>query len=601
MNVQDLVAKYKTNTPAATTPSTGGTSAPKTVQDLVAKYKNYQAPPAPTPDNQSFASKMFGAAKNFSTGVAKSEVSAVNDLGTLVSKGASAIPGPVGKAFAGGANFGQQVSQSPQLQPKGTAEEAGNIVGTIAPYFTGAGEEEGAAKLASLIPKIADHLGVDAGSFGTKVATYLAKKAPSAVAQTAVGTAQTGNLKQGAEQGLAAESIGVAGDALKGAKNLAGDAVGAVRTKIAQGKVPLMKGLDEQVKTSAGRLKPIVEAAEDKATQLGTAAERVRAKVPMTGMGAAIRKPLVKVYDDFADQEAKHLADIKEDPAISMVGSEIGDAFKDVVKQRQAAGKTMSAELEKGGKALVDTKGAFSNFQKELIDNGAKFYSVAKELTAGSESKFGSADKSVLEKYASDLQDLGNKPTMKQLDAFLGRMPNEIKGLKAAKGITFKTNAERLISNNMNDLRDALGKSGSPEYNAARKTYANLSDFIKEGSGFLGKITQSGDFAKDASLAKSSVQSVLNNGKKDWLVQLEKHTGYPALDRSVLALQAMKDAGDAKGNSLLELLSQGAEGAAAGPHGLLAGMVHGITGMGKKVIAGSAADQTRAYLKALKL
>lgn len=576
MNVQELAAKYKTST----VPSAIKNNAPMSVSALADKYKNYQVPPPPpisTP--KSFASKFFGGALGIDkkasdvigdvgTGIDKSIVGQVQNLGQLIGKGSDKLGITKG---AGNATFLQDPNA---LQPKGAAQDTGDIIGTIAPYFTGVGEEEGASKIAELIPKIAEHIGADTSSFGTKVATYLAKKAPSVVKNTAIGTAQTGNLKQGAEQGLIGEAISDVSAVPKVAKSV----LRGARSKIAEGSVPLMKGLDTQIKTSAKRL---------------------QSAAPLRGAGAALQKPLLEVYNDFADQESKHIADVKEDPAISTVGSRIGDAFKSVVKMRQDAGKVMSSELDKIGKKTTDVKNAFGKFQNELLSNGATFDSVKKELTTGSDSKFGSSDKQVLEKYASELQELGSKPNVKELDAFIGRIPNEIKALKASKGITFKTNAERLISNNMNDLRDSLAKSGTPEYNAARKTYSNLSSFIKEGAPFLGKVTQSGDFAKDASLAKSSVQSVLNNGKKDWLIKLENHTGYPALDESILALKAMEDAGDAKGSSLLKLISDNVGKGDWNPSGTIGKGIQ-ILGMGaKRMIEGSPAEQTRAYLKSL--
>lgn len=361
-----------------------------------------------------------------------------------------------------------------------------------------------------------------------------------------------------------------------GTKNLVKDTFSstkqAVQKVAANGKIPGIEGLGEQAKTSAERLVP---------------------SLPLKGAGAAIRPTPLQAYDQFAGQEAKHLADIKEDPAISLVGSRIGKAFDSVIKQRQAAGKTMASELEKTATKPMDVQSVRGDFQQEMLDNGGTFDASTGEIKTGSDSKFATADKNILQKYASELHGLGNNPTMKQVDAFVSRMPKEIEGLKASSGINFQTNAERLINKNISSLRDSLGKEGTPEYKAARKTYSDLSNFVNEGAGHLGKLTQSGDFAKDASLAKSSVQSVLNNGKKDWLIKLEHHTGYPALDEATLALQAMKDAGDFKGNSMLELLTEGAKGAVAGPHGTIAGM---LTKAGK-VVAGSKAEQTRAFLR----
>lgn len=594
MNVQDLVAKYKTS-PTATS-SAGATSAPKTVQDLVAKYKNYQAPP-PTPDptKTTLSQKFFGNAGGFAPVVSdiKSDIGTYADSINKTNSNNQNVPSKALQDVGSAASLGSSIATDvvkPAINDQ-TKDAIKNVIGKVGntPVAQALGKAWDAFTKAH--PEAAANLGAT-GSIASILPT------PEAAEGAAV---------KAGEVGARATEIADAGS--KAVKQTASDTVKnvltPVRTKIAEGKVPFVKGLDEQVKTSAQRLKPIAESADASgknglSPQLAQSAERARDAAPFKpSVGAAVRKPLVEVYDDFAKQEAKHLADIKEDPAISMVGSKIGDAFKDVVKQKQAAGKAMGDALQKTANVAVDTKGAFSNFQKELLDNGATFDAVKKELTTG-DSKFGSADKSILEKYASELQGLGNKPTMKQLDSFLGRLPQEIDSLKASKGLNFKTNAERLISKNMGDLRDALAKSGSPEYNSARKQFSTLAKFVDNNASFLGNITESGDFAKDASLAKSSVQSVLNNGKKDFLIKLEELTGYPALDESVLALQAMKDAGDAKGNSLLELLSQGAQGAAAGPHGITAKLLEGITGMGKKVIAGSPAEQTRAYLKALK-
>lgn len=102
----------------------------------------------------------------------------------------------------------EQTASSPAAQPQGGAQEAGDLIGTIAPYFTGGGEEETAAKVAGMIPKLAEHLGVSADSIVPKVIGYLAKAAPNVAKNTAVGTAQTGSVKQGAELGVGGEAAG---------------------------------------------------------------------------------------------------------------------------------------------------------------------------------------------------------------------------------------------------------------------------------------------------------------------------------------------------------------------------------------------------------
>ena len=92
------------------------------------------------------------------------------------------------------------------------------------------------------------------------------------------------------------------------------------------------------------------------------------------------------------------------------------------------------------------------------------------------------------------------------------------------------------------------------------------------------------------------MQSILNNGKKDWLIKLEELTGYPALDRAVIALQAMKDAGDFRGLSLLQTLSAGGAPTLGGVTGQIVNLA---TDLGKRAVLGTAEDQTRAFLSSL--
>ncbi len=333
--------------------------------------------------------------------------------------------------------------------------------------------------------------------------------------------------------------------------------------------------------------------------QVATSAERLQADRPLIGAGAARQKSLVEIYDEFATQEGKHLADIKQDPAIGIVGERIGDEFDKIVKMRRTAGENMETALKSVGKTRVQTP-ALSNFITELENSGTVRRSkTGLEFSPNQVSKFTSTDSNLLEWYLNELDKLGKDPTVAQLDAFVSRIPRDAKELLQKKNITQRTNAERIINENLNTLRKEFDRFA--DYKAARAEYANLSKFLEEGIGFLGKKTQSGDYAKDASIAKSAVQSVLNNGKKDWLVRLEELTGYPALDEATLALQAMKDAGDFKGNSLLELLAD--KGTAGIPptsaRGALLTALEAVWTAGKNKALGSPADQTRAFLKSV--
>lgn len=168
-------------------------SQPTTWAALRAKYQNYQAPAAPAQQPQSLAQKFFGGAKdantmlgNFSEGVAKSEVGAVQNLGHEVA--GLAKPGSP-MSVGAKTNF---FSDPNALKTQGKAQAVGKFVGDVAPYLTGAGEDEG-------------------------IVSGAAKIASRAAANTAIGSAQTGSLKQGAEIGAGGELVGgVGGKILKG-------------------------------------------------------------------------------------------------------------------------------------------------------------------------------------------------------------------------------------------------------------------------------------------------------------------------------------------------------------------------------------------------
>lgn len=106
MNVQDLVAKYKTS-PTATS-SAGATSAPKTVQDLVAKYKNYQAPP-PTPDptKTTLSQKFFGNTGGFAPVVSdiKSDIGTYADSINKTNSSNQNVPSKALQDVGAGANL----------------------------------------------------------------------------------------------------------------------------------------------------------------------------------------------------------------------------------------------------------------------------------------------------------------------------------------------------------------------------------------------------------------------------------------------------------------------------------------------------------------
>ena len=290
----------------------------------------------------------------------------------------------------------------------------------------------------------------------------------------------------------------------------------------------------------------------------------------------------VATYADYSSQAEKAVTDVKADPPIAKVGENIGNAYDNVIKMRRTVGQNMADELAKVKDTPVDIGDATGKFVDEA-DAGA--------------GKMTSFDKQLIKQYDAELGNLGTNPTAGQVDDFLSRVQNELGVAKAAKNITDVTNAERIIKGNLADICNSLTKQpGMEGYATARKAYSDLSNFLDEGSKYLGGKTQGGDYTRDVSVAKSSAESILSGGKKDWLLNLEKLTGYKALDDATLAIQAMKDAGDTRGLSLFKAIGDVGLNPTSLPFKI---MEWG----GKKVagkIMGTSAEQTKAFLQSLK-
>lgn len=370
-----------------------------------------------------------------------------------------------------------------------------------------------------------------------------------------------------------------------------------VLTKITTESKGIIQNISDDVLQSATKLRDnarLFLSKKNVEPQLKESAERLF----MEGT-KRVDEPL-QAYEKYLSQSKGALTDIKIDPAISEVGGKIGNAFENVIKQRSEIGKVIGKELESVGKLKVSITEAKESVLSNLKNSGLSYNSKTKSLTAFGGTKFTQDEISMLNRFVKDLNSLGENPTVKDIDNFVSRMRTELDFAKGKSGVMGTTNAERIITGGISEIKGSLnpeknGLSQLSDYWSANKMYSELSEFIKEGESFLGKVTQSGDFAKDASLAKSSVQSILNNGKKDWLLKLEGLTGYNALDDAVLALQAMKDAGDFRGLSLLQTISE--SGLPSSKAGITQKIVDYALQKGGEFIAGSPEEQTRILLR----
>lgn len=396
----------------------------------------------------------------------------------------------------------------------------------------------------------------------------------------------------------------------------AADAAGESAMNTAKGAVEKVSNIpkaveDAKIAASSGGRIPTLEKAAERVNSLPTKKTKVAdsegSAIPMKqGIGKSTIENPASLHEQYYNQEKKALADTKEDTALGSVGSDMGKAFDRVVALKQKVGSSMGEELKKVGGVATNISKANDKIFSELEENGLKYNPKTKTLTAlkrGAQIPVTTSDKNLLKTYLNGVKKLGATPTVKNLDSFLKRVPDDIKVYKAKNSIMGTTNGERIIKNHLKELRNqfdpAISGKELTTYNTARKQYSKLSKFVEEGIPFLGKKTSAGDFAKDASIVKSSVQSVLNNGKKDWLLRLEELTGEPILDKATLALQAMKDAGDYRGESLLNLMSEGGKEIPVTPHGITSKIISAGVTKAKNAALGSPFEQTQRYLKSL--
>lgn len=373
------------------------------------------------------------------------------------------------------------------------------------------------------------------------------------------------------------------------------DFINNQRAKVAQGNVP------DNFGTSVDRLANAPSSPEIPPTSNTDVSVDNLTHPPAGTSISEIKNPL-QIYDEYYNQELKFKNDIHEDMAISKLGTdELNPAIDQVIKTKKEAGAIMGSEMARIGDTPVNISNAFPSLETQLNDNGLTYDSNENGLVSSRVSKVSLQDKGLLNTYVNDLNTLGANPTAQELDAFLSRIQSELKVYKNSNNITGVTNGERIINSNLSQLRDQLSPSVNPvfeKYYKAKSDYAALSNFLDQGSSFVGEKTASGDFAKDASLMKSAVQSLLNGGKKDWLIKLENLTKKNILDKAVLALQAAKDAGNYRAQSLLDILTpKGIGEIPTTPHGAIMKAVDKGLEYAKEKFSGTPYEQTRRIIE----
>lgn len=323
---------------------------------------------------------------------------------------------------------------------------------------------------------------------------------------------------------------------------------------------------------------------------------------------AQTAKRLEKEYAKYSKAEELYQKDPSADNALQVVGTEIGEGYKAIIKKQQELGK-MIGTARKEATTPVAIKPAQDFIAKELTENGIVVTPRGYKIQKGYSTKLTSREINELLKARKELASLSKNPTAENLSNFKQRIAKDIDFSKPmGKSLP---DAERIMRGTYDALAEALNVKGSPDLQgiyAMNKEYERLSKLLDEGEGILGKKTLTGDFKHDAGLAKASIKSLHSGAKKDFLQALGKETGEDYIQKSLTAAQAMKDLGSFQQASLLEELASGIAGkndqlrlniGAGGlrPSAIFRAGIDKIAEKGRDVITGTPKERTVRYIQ----
>lgn len=335
-----------------------GNATPSWFADAQAQWQQ-SAPKPPAPPKLG-----DGALGDFSENVVRSAISPLVRTGSLIEKGLDQTAGRVINAAKGNGfvptTSGQEAADTADAIDEGandtTAGKVGSVVGTVAPYLVGGLEGKAVTEAPGVLPKVAN---------------FVAKKAPQLAADIGVGTAQTGDLKEGAVQGAAGlvgsellgKTVAAIGSAVapKTAAEKLANAINAVNPnlngkKAIQGYRDLALGKRDVV---GGTLTKRQELTAPKEIQeLGQRlSDVVTSKNPLSNLrslGKALKETETKLDD----------ALVQGDPSFQYLADKPG------LFTKLSEGET---KIPREYEAIRDSKSVFNNvfnFAKGLVDEG---------------------------------------------------------------------------------------------------------------------------------------------------------------------------------------------------------------------------------------
>lgn len=407
------------------------------------------ASPADDPKNAPKAPVLGqGAAGEFAGNAGRAVASPLFRLG-------GSIEGALGMK-EGAANAQQTATNLDAGADKTVAGAIGTGVGVVAPYLTGAGEEEGTALGAKVATKTA-----------SKVAPWLAEHAPTFSANAAIGTTQTGSPVKGALGAVAAE-VGQAG--VKAGTAYLGSGAKRAEQGIVDALTPKLgpKGYE---KAALGGTKITPPSLFGKAGVVGDSVRSVQnAKEALDNVSQALGKKATDIVKGGVASATKSFNGISD--AISEYSTKVVKPFLEKSGVNYNFGDLRGAlELVKPPKDLTgEALSTYNQVREEMLNAVAG--KVSGQTTGGK-------SLNALRGMADDTGTIPQKETKGDTDFWDARKIIDDIGTTATKGKIFNSPEHSGATRAWQDLR------------AAYKNY--LSDAFRY-PGQMDKVNQANDF-----------------------------------------------------------------------------------------------------------
>lgn len=252
-----------------------------------------------------------------------------------------------------------------------------------------------------------------------------------------------------------------------------------------------------------------------------------------------------KAVNDFSQPTPLAIAGNKADEALNILNNKLA-------KQGQLKNEALGIV---GDKQVGNMQEVRDFFAKEIDDKVGVTLNESGELVdaVGRKSKiaFDPADRKLITDTNKVINDLGDSPTVRELDDTVDALQDLVYKRKSAVAIPVNGQVEGVIKNITGKLNRAVKKVAGEQYTKANSKFAYFVDARDKINKALGA-----EGVRGASMMKQ-LFSPAGEGNRRLFEEIKKLTGVDLVEEATLAKFAMENIGDARQASLLEEIIKG--------------------------------------------